>query len=314
MIAVVRGVHATGAKVMPGSRHTGLLLLSHVAAYHWHTTASSPQEPPMRVLLPICALAAVATSHLSAQQIFRSPGATDGVGVSAAHVLSRANLIGGSFPSAVVTVDGYFTLGRKTAIEVSIPFSYYKWSGAYDVGAPTGNQTGNPYIGLDQSLSSHVQLKLGARPGLFAIDGYGSAAAAGIYADFDHLEEWAGKNTAVRGSVEFGGVPRTGAFATGMLGVTFLFNDADNVYADYGFRLGYQFTGVTASFQLTGRLRMEDGLDSFSEKDFNQVAFVIGGSRGTIRPFFSARTFLDDDIHADGLQTILSLGLTISAH
>lgn len=211
------------------------------------------------------------------------------------------------FLSFTATLVGRVPASQKLVVTGAIPYARISQSSEF---APTRTQTafGDPMIGLEYASAPDLTLEVQFRPGIASERNASDALALGFGSDFDHFEAWLPKISTLRIVAHSGVIPARGGFASGLFGgmVTVPSDGTADVFANYGFRVGYREPGVMGTLALTGRIAISGG-GTLDERMINQLALTIEGTGGKLIPYASLRNFLDPSIR-DGVDIIVALG------
>lgn len=217
---------------------------------------------------------------------------------------------GNQFMSGALFLSSSTAIGKSVRIEAELPVARSSLEAGIAGPGSSPSQSairlGNPYLGLRYggegkpvAFQFGVRLPTADDPDTFIGEG---ANAVGVLADFDRFEAFAPKVFTARASVEVRHIMPDGIVFRAKLGPSLTVDthngtsgDAQELYADYGLRAGYEGPIVTATVGVTGRALITESDVSFAERTVHQITGALEIGRGRVRPSGLIRLPLDDD-------------------
>lgn len=181
-----------------------------------------------------------------------------------------------------------------------------------------GSMLGNPYAGIEFVRPDRTpEFSLGIRL-LMADNSFSPARAVGFYGDFDRFESVL-SHVFIVTATGYHEPYRSadGAFARIRFGATFYHptssgSSAENeMYFDYGVRIGRDTRSVRVSAELTGRWLLSSNGASFAEATVHQGALTASFLGGPVRPYVGYRIPIDEELKP-ALDHALIVGVTAS--
>lgn len=180
-----------------------------------------------------------------------------------------------------------------------------------------GSMLGNPYVGVEFLKPDRTpELSLGVRL-LAADNAFPTTQATGFYGDFDRFESVITRAfivTAAGYHEPFHS--ENGAFARIRFGATFYHPTGGGVggenemYLNYGLRIGRETPAVRVSAEVTGRWLLSANDASFAEATVHQGAVTASFLSGAVRPYVGFRIPIDEDLKPV-LDHALIVGVTM---
>ena len=206
--------------------------------------------------------------------------------------------------SGAAFLSGSYRLGTRFRVEAELPFSRASWPFGAVPGNLSGAMVGNPYLGLvlhraERPLAFRAGVRLPVVGDLS--DAYDLAPfTTGTLSDLDRIEAFSPNTVTPKVAMEWQKV-RPGGLLLGLLigstvPITDDFGHADWL-GDYGFRIGYRNERVQVHAALTGRINLtSDDVHGLSERTQHQVTGAVLLRSGRVRPEFTVRVPLDQDV------------------
>lgn len=176
---------------------------------------------------------------------------------------------------------------------------------------------GNPYLGVEIGKEDGLwMLQLGGRAPLADFgddgDGDGEALILGMITDWNRWETWVPDAIPLTGTFLVQHRTEQGLTVAGRAGVTMAiltgedYEDDTETLANYGLRFGYEKDRALLGITLTGRfLLTEDGDD----QSHHRIGIDGGYRFGAFMPIVGVAIPLDDNLLAENLNAVISLGL-----
>ena len=277
---------------------------------------------PRRSLIPLTAgfvLALLVTRSAQGQTYWHDETANSTVRLDVVKPFPKGD--GTQLLSGAVFLSGSTRIGKTLRIEAELPMA----RAGFDAGSGTSESAvrlGNPYLGLTlQREGKPVAFQFGVRlptasdPDTFIGE---TANQMGILADFDRFEAFTPKVFTARAAVEVRHIMPDGIVFRAKLGPSLGVDthsgnsgDAQELYADYGIRAGYEGPTVTATVGVTGRALITESDLNFGERTVHQLTGALELRRGRVRPSGLIRLPLDQDLR-DMTGVIIGLGVTLA--
>lgn len=183
--------------------------------------------------------------------------------------------------------------------------------------ADGGATMGNPYVGIEFLKPDHTpEFSVGFRL-LMANNAFSPARGVGFYGDFDRFESTitkalvltaAGYHQAYRSD--------DGAYARIRFGATFYhpsesgFSAENEMYFNYGVRVGRDAPDVRLSAEVTGRWWLNSGGASLAQATTHQGTLTASFLHGPVQPYVGIRAPVDEDLKGV-LRYALTFGVVL---
>jgi hypothetical protein len=276
---------------------------------------------PRRSLIPLsagCLLALLVTRSAQSQTYWHDETAKAAVRLDLIKPFLKGE--GSQFLSGALFLSGSTRIGKTLRFEAELPIA----RAGVDAGSgPSASamRLGNPYLGLTvQRAGKPVAFQFGIRlpttgDPVTSIDDF--ANSVGILADFDRFEAFSPKVLTARAAIEVRHVSPGGLLLGAKLGPSLFVDtrtgtsgDTQELFADYGVRVGYEGTGVLATVGFTGRGVITESDLSFGERTVHQLTGAVELRQRRVRPSGLLRIPLDRD-YREATRVIVGLGVTL---
>ena len=180
-----------------------------------------------------------------------------------------------------------------------------------------GKMTGNPYVGVEFLKPDRTpEFSLGARL-LMADNTFSPARNVGFFGDFDRFETTISK-ALVLTAAGYHQAYRSddGAFARIRFGATFYhptgsaFSTENELYFNYGLRIGRETPDIRLSAEVTGRWLLSANGANLAQATVHQGALAASFLHGPLQPYVGFRVPLDEDLKGV-LRYALTFGVTM---
>lgn len=176
----------------------------------------------------------------------------------------------------------------------------------------SGTSVGNPWIGLEHSPASGVQLEFGARlsPWPPTTQRRSLAQSYGHWLDFDRREAWYVRTWAIRAMAHLGRVPTEGGFVTAKVGAVGLAmagtGDDGELLLHYGGRTGVATRRWIAWIGINGQGLVPESTGSVADRTLHQAEVAVATRGRQWRFAIALRRFV-----AESFATSMPLAIQV---
>lgn len=181
-----------------------------------------------------------------------------------------------------------------------------------------GKMMGNPYAGVEFRKPDRTpEFSLGVRL-LMADNAFSPARSVGFFGDFDRFETTISK-ALVLTAAGYHQAYHTddGAYARIRFGATFYhptgtgFSTDNEMYFNYGLRIGRETPNVRLSAEVTGRWLLSANGANLAQATIHQGALTASFLHGPLQPYVAFRAPIDEDLKS-ALRYALTFGVTVA--
>lgn len=180
-----------------------------------------------------------------------------------------------------------------------------------------GKMMGNPYVGVEFLKPDHTpEFSLGIRL-LTADNTFSPARSVGFYGDFDRFETTLSK-VLILTAAGYHQAYHTddGAYARIRFGATFYhptesgLSTENEMYLNYGLRIGRETPDIRVSAEVTGRWLLSSNGANLAQATVHQGALTASFLHGPLQPYVGFRVPIDEDLKS-ALRYALTFGVVM---